>query len=720
MAKKVKQKQLKFKKKRKQSGIYGFIKRFILWFAIFFILAFIACIYYLNHQIQSQFSSSRWSLPAKVYADNLVLKAGLAFSLKDLESELKFLSYRKDKQASTQGSYSQHGYLKNKKYLLISVRAFYLPSGLQQKAQKINVYFSGNKITRIKNAATKQHLKQFILDPALISHYGLKATEDRRLVTYEQIPELLIKAIIATEDQHFYYHFGIDPVGILRALYYNFRAGKTVQGGSTITQQLVKNYFLSSTKSLTRKINEALMAIILEYHYSKQEIITAYINQVFLGQDRQRAIHGFALASEYFFKRRLKQLSLPQIATLVGLVKGASYYNPRKHKQRAYKRRNLVLSLMLNEDYITPKQHQLAVKSALGIRQFVSHSQSKFPAFTQMLKQQLLESFSYQQLQQNGFKIYTSLKPWVQRKVEKQIYLALSKLQKKQGNKVILQTAMVISDVKNASIIAIIGDKYANKSNFNRALYSKRNIGSLVKPAVYLTALKLGYSAQSILSDAPIKVKLADDSFWYPKNFDHKSHAKVTLTQALVNSYNIATVRLGLTLGLSKVLQSLQLLGVREELPIFPSVLLGALSLPPIEVNQMYQTIANKGVYQKISGIKGILNKDNQPIAYEKSIKSLHFSQRSIAKLDKILQQVITQGTAKLLPRYLKNKSRSITYKLAGKTGTTNNNRDSWFVAYNEQYVATVWLGNDQNKSTKYTGATGAMIIWAKVMKGLL
>ncbi|MFK5892837.1 MAG: penicillin-binding protein 1B [Pseudomonadota bacterium] len=711
MSKKNKQKKIKItKKKARSSGKNGYFKKWF-WFVLFvLVIIFIAYIFYLNYQIQSRFSASRWFLPAKVYAANLVLTPGLKLSLKQLEQELKFSSYRKDKKASTQGSYSQHG-----NSLLISVRGFYLASGVYQKSQLVRVSFTAKKISSINQQKNSRRLAKFILDPALISNFGIKTTEDRHLVSQKQVPELLVKAIIATEDQHFYWHPGVDPIGIFRAFYYNFRAGRTVQGGSTVTQQLVKNYFLSSEKSLQRKINEALMALILEYHYSKKEIMTAYINQVYLGQDKQRAIHGFALASEYFFRRSIKQISLPQIATLVGLVKGASYYNPRKHPKRAAKRRNLVLKLMFNEGYISNKQYLRASKATLGIRHFVSHSRSRFPAFTQAVKNELLEHFSISELQQNGLRIFTTLKPWVQRKAQKDLKKAVAVLQRKQGKKPVLQAAMIISETNNSNIVALIGGKKSSNFNFNRAIDIKRTIGSLVKPAIYLTAFKQGYQNHSIIDDSPIKVKLSDKNYWYPRNFSHKSHGKVSLNTALSHSYNIASVRLGLTIGLDKVLQTLRLLGVKQQLPIYPSVLLGALSMSPYAVNQFYQTIANQGIYLDLTSISGVLDKDNKKIKLVLQEKSLRFSKTVIKMLTNSLKQVVQQGTAKSIKKLLPG-----VLNLSAKTGTSNKNRDSWFVAYNDQYVATVWLGNDQNLPIKYTGSTGALQVWANVMKDLL
>jgi penicillin-binding protein 1B len=722
MPQKRKAQKTKAKKKQKESSYFvkkiSILKRWLWLLLLFLLIIFIVYIYYLNHQIQSRFSASRWFLPAKVYATNLILYPGMNFSSSQLEQELKFASYRKDKLASTQGSYSKHG-----NSLLVSVRGFYLASGDYQKSQLIKVFFKQSTVYSIVKQKQSIQLKQLILDPALIAHFGVKSTEDRRVVAQKQLPDLLVKAIIATEDHNFYSHFGIDPIAILRALFVNFRAGKTVQGGSTITQQLVKNYFLSSEKSFKRKINEALMALILEYHYSKQEIITAYINEVYLGQDKQRAIHGFALASEYFFRRNMQQLSLPQIATLVALVKGASYYNPRRHPQRAIKRRNLVLKSMLDEGYISNAKYLQVKKTSLGIRRFISHSRSQFPAFTQAIQKELLQHYSLSELQRNGLSIFTTLKPWVQRKAEKSIQYAVNTLQKKQAKKIELQTAMIISETNNSNIIAIIGDKQANTPYFNRAIDMKRSIGSLVKPAIYLSAFKRGYKQNSFIDDSPIKVKISANNYWYPKNFDHKSHGKVTLSTALSNSLNIASVRLGLTIGLDQVLHTLRLLGVDQELPIYPSVLLGAIAMSPYDINQMYQTIANNGVYQDLTAIQGILDKDNKFVPWVTKERSLRFSKQNIKQLDNILKLVVQQGTAKAINKYLTQMPTQIStkanlvYSLAAKTGTSNKNRDSWFVAYNDQYTATVWLGNDQNKPIKYTGSTGAMFVWSQVMK---
>jgi penicillin-binding protein 1B len=369
---------------------------------------------------------------------------------------------------------------------------------------------------------------------------------------------------------------------------------------------------------------------------------------------------------------------------------------------------------MLNEKVITLKQYNKAHKTPLGIRNFVSHSRSRFPVFSQTIKAELLKHFTSKQLSSHGLQIYTTLKPWIQRKAEKQLQKAISSLQTKQGKSIALQTAMIISEAHSSTIIAMMGDKNPKNTTFNRVTEIRRNIGSLVKPAIYLAAFKQGYTVNSLIDDSPIKVKLANGKYWYPKNFDHKSHGKVKLIRALSQSLNIASVRLGLTYGLDNVLQTLHLLGAKEELPIYPSVLLGAVSMSPYQVNQLYQTLANNGIYRSLTGIKGVLDKHNKTLSIEKAEPSLHFSNKNIAQIDQSLHQVVVSGTAKNIKKYNVKTS-----ALKAKTGTSNKNRDSWFVGYNNDYVATVWLGNDGNKPIKYTGSSGAMLIWAKVMASI-
>ena len=364
--------------------------------------------FYLNSIIKEKFEGRLWDIPAKVYARSLEIYPGSSLSAKQLQKELLLAGYRKDKKPSTQGSFSRNKYV-----IDVVTREFSFPDG-DEISRKLRIKFSSNQVKSIYDLSRRRSISLIRLDPAQIGSIHPKLHEDRLLLTQQQVPNKLKEALLAVEDRGFYDHYGIDPKGIIRAIWTNIKAGATVQGGSTLTQQLVKNYFLTRERTLVRKLNEAIMSLLLEYHYSKDEILTAYINEVYLGQDGRRAVHGFALASEFYFKRPIQQLSTAQIALLAGLVKGPSWYNPRSHEDRALKRRNTVLKVMLDQQLLTEKQYQLALKSSLGVSRRLSHSSSRFPAFLDSVKNQLQQDYDQDDLKKKGLKIFTTFDPKIQ------------------------------------------------------------------------------------------------------------------------------------------------------------------------------------------------------------------------------------------------------------------------------------------------------------------
>ncbi len=678
------------------------------WLLVFFILALVLLslyLLYLNSIVTRQFNATEWSVPSRIYAQSLNLYPGQEITLKQLVRMLRLSSYRHDRQASTQGSFSIHGH-----FVMISVRAFYRPDGRYVKARMLRVYFANNRISKL--LSKNKRLTHAELDPMLIDMIG--DGEGRYLIRYQDIPKKLKQAIIASEDKHFYQHLGVDIVGIARSFLANIKAGRIVQGGSTITQQVVKNYFLYPQKTLWRKFNEILMALILEYHYSKQEILTAYVNQVYLGQDKQLAIHGFALAAESFFRRTLQQLSLAQIATLTGLVKGPNYYHPRRHPKRAMQRRNYVLKRMFDDGYISQKQYQKARNQPLGIRNYQPLKPSRFPAFTQWVRALLVKHLDSLTLKHQGLRIYTSLKPWIQIPLQRSFSKSINRLQTQQD--VRLQGAMVVSERGSARVVAMLGSRKSADIHFNRAINSQRPIGSLVKPAVFLTALTKGYAPSSLIDDSRIQVKLNRNRSWLPENFDKKSHGRVSLLEALSNSYNQATVRLGMKLGLDAVIQTLHFLGIEKKIQPYPAILLGSLSLSPLQVLQMYQTIADNGFYRPLVGIEGILDKHNKVVdtPFTGRHKSFRFSGQKINQLQQMLYQVVAAGTARKLWQWYPGWS-----EVMAKTGTSNDFRDSWFVGINQRHNAVVWLGNDHNLSVGLSGARGAMKVWADAMRSI-
>jgi penicillin-binding protein 1B len=476
---------------------------------------------------------------------------------------------------------------------------------------------------------------------------------------------------------------------------------------------LVKNFYLTNERSITRKLTEAMMAILLEIHYSKQEILEAYLNEVFVGQDGQRAVHGFGLASQYFFSQPLSELKLHQVALLVGLVKGPSYYNPRRNPDRALERRNLVLDLLEQQGVASPEAVAAAKKMPLGVTKTGSLADSSFPDFLDLVKRQLRQDYRDEDLTEEGLRIFTSFDPILQMKSEAAVRESFAKMAGRKGSDE-METAMVVTNPETGEVQALIGSRQAGFAGFNRALDAVRPIGSLVKPAIYLTALERPqqYTLTSWVPDEPFQVKGADGQIWKPQNFDHKAHGNIFLYQGLAHSYNLSSAKLGLDLGVPNVFKTLAKLGVTRDWPAFPSMLLGAGALSPIEVATMYQTIASGGFNTPLRGIRSVLTAEGEPLKRYPFQIQQRFDPGSIYLLQNAMQRVMREGTGKSVYNVLPS-----TLNLAGKSGTTNDSRDSWFAGFSQDLLAVVWMGRDDNGKTPFTGATGALQVWTSFMK---
>lgn len=666
---------------------------------------------YLSKSVRVKFDGKRWAIPAQVYARPLELYVGAEITANAFSEELQRLGYRKVKKITKAAQWT--GY--NNKYL-VRTRSFDFQDAAQP-GQLLSVQFDAAGISALKNISSGKAVDLLRLEPPLIGSIYPAHKEDRILVRLSDLPEHLVNALLAVEDRRFFEHSGINYTSIARALWANVKARRTVQGGSTLTQQLVKNFFLTSERSLWRKFNEALIAWILEARYSKNEILEAYANEIFLGQDGARAIHGFGLAARYYFDRPVQELSLAESALLVGLVKGASYYNPRRHPERAKKRRNLVLDQMLKQDFINEKQNRFARKKALNLSARKRHNSHRYPAFIDLVRRQLRRDYREEDLTSEGLSIFTTLDPAVQSVADKVVRQQLAQLEKQKGlKKSSLQAAVVIASSDDGEVLALTGGRDNRATGFNRALDAVRPVGSLIKPAVYLSALqdKDKYTLVTPLDDTSISVKLRNGKTWTPRNYDRKSHGDPALYQALVKSYNQATVRLGMDVGLNKVLGTLKKLGLNRPINVFPSMLLGASAMSPIEVTQLYQTLAAEGFRSPIRAIRAVRDSQGQelqryPITVKKVVDA------NVAYLMKYaLVDVMRSGTGRSAYRYLADDM-----VVAGKTGTTNDLRDSWFAGFSQDMVAVVWLGNDNNEPVQLTGSSGGLSVWAKIMAAL-
>jgi penicillin-binding protein 1B len=696
------------KRTRRSSGfLAGGLKRWTLWLLLPAIVLFLVYLAYLDHTVRQQFEGKRWSLPARVYADPLELYAGYAIGADRFEAILEQLKYRSDATLSSGGSFHRRG-----NEIALRTRAFQF-SDKSEPARQLRLRFSGNSLRSVEDLETSADLPIMRLEPVQIGSFYPKLREDRILIKLEQAPKQLLQGLFSTEDHDFYEHHGLSAKAILRAVWANVRARGVVQGGSTLTQQLVKNFYLSSERSLWRKFNEALMALLLERHYSKNEILEAYLNEIYLGQDGARAIHGFGLASNYYFSRSLDELELRHIALLVALVRGPSYYDPLTAPARAKKRRDLALDAMAEQGYISRLEADAVKQQALDVVKDPHQSISRYPAFLDLVRRQLQQEYRDEDLTSEGLRIFTTLDIHVQQQLEASIARTLKKLDQR-SNGAELETAALITRRANGGVAALAGARDPQETGFNRVLDSVRQIGSLYKPVVYLTALQrpADFTLVTPLQDRAIRVKSGKNRAWSPKNYDHREHGQVALHTALAHSYNLATVRLGLNVGLAQTVKTLRKLGVNRKVELVPSLLLGTGALTPFEVAQMYQTLAGDGFITPLRAIQSVVSSEGKPLQrYPLSVRQT-LNPASVYLVNTILQEAVREGTGRSVYAYLPQ-----TYNVVGKTGTTNDLRDSWFAGFTGDYVGVVWVGRDDNQSARLTGAQGALHVWAQVMR---
>ena len=505
---------------------------------------------WLDYVITSQLSEIHWSVPAQVYARPLEIRPGLPLSADDLELELARLGYA-ESGAARPGTYRRQEsrfdvYLRKARF-----------ADRSREPVEIRIATDRRSVVSVRNLQGEE-LPEVLMEPLLIGNLRPVRGEDRIIVQPGDVPALLPTALKVIEDRNFESHGGIDLKAILRAARVNLRAGRVEQGGSTLTQQLVKSYFLDESRSFRRKVQEALMAIRLEDRFTKPQLMNAYINEIYLGQDGGRAIHGFGLASRFYFGKPLDELRLPEVALLVGIVRGPSYYNPRTQAGRALARRNFVLARLAEYRIVSASDVSAAEKAPLGVVPRGAHRY--YPAYLEAVRRELRRDYGEDPLRRPGHRVFTSLDPRAQDAAERAIDEELPRLDaRRKSKRNRLESALVVTLPESGEIVAIVGGRRRQLGDFNRALDARRPIGSLVKPIVYLAALETGrYHAASELNDGPVEVRLPDGKNWRPQNFDRQTLGPVSLVRALADSRNLATVQLGLDVGLAPIAKEIQ------------------------------------------------------------------------------------------------------------------------------------------------------------------
>jgi penicillin-binding protein 1B len=692
------------KKKRKKSFLRTLLRRTV----VLAVAAWLLHLLVTGIGVAWKFEERRWDVPAGVYAAPLELYPGLPIDAPGLAGVLDQLGFEAVSAVARPGQYSL---ARNR--LALWTRSFQFWDTLDPSEQ-YRVEFDGRRVRAILDA-DGQRTTLLRMEPMRLGSIFASHHEDRLLVEPEAIPPLLVAALKAVEDRNFDEHIGLDFGAILRAAWVNLRHGEIRQGGSTLTQQLVKSYFLDSRRTFWRKYREAVMAVALELRYDKQELLHAYVNEIYLGQQGVRAIHGFGLAAEFYFGKYLSQLELHETALLVALVKGPSYYGPRRHPERAAKRRNLVLSTMADLGIVDPRAAAEASNRELGVTARSRVGSRYQPAYMDLVRRQLADDYPQDSLATAGLRVFTSLDPAVQALAERQLVAGLERLEQAAAERAGLEAAVIVTRPATGEVLAMAGGRDVDLDGLNRALDARRPVGSLIKPFVYLAALQSGEATlASTVDDAPIDLQLESGQTWSPQNFDRESHGRVSLLQALADSYNQATVRLGLSMGVDALVTTLTAFGLEPEPPAYPSLLLGALELSPFDVASLYNTLASDGFRTPLTAVRSVVDTGGQPLTrYALQVEQVA-DPNAVQQLNQGLVQVMRRGTGRSSRTYL---PRDLV--VAGKTGTSDGYRDSWFAGFSGDHLAVVWVGRDDNRPTGLTGAAGALSIWAPLLAGM-
>ncbi|MEK7210164.1 MAG: PBP1A family penicillin-binding protein [Candidatus Binatota bacterium] len=673
----------------------------------------------LDEVVAAKFEGRKWQFPSKIYSDTYLLYAGMNVRSDELWEKFRRLGYRESR--NPPGAKGEFRLLKREGLLEIYLHDFVYP--LESfKGSPVRISLQGTTITKMENLDNGEELFSLELEPELVTGLYDRIWEERRLVNLSEVPPLLVRAILAIEDERFYSHRGIDPVAILRASWANLRSGGIVQGGSTLTQQLMKNFFLGDERTLQRKVKEVLMALVAERKYSKEEILENYLNEIYLGQKGAQGIFGVWEAAQFYFSKELPELTMGETALLAGLIKAPNRYSPYRSTEAASKRRNVVLAKMLEEKLITRSQYEAAVREVMQRRELVKVANDA-PFYVDFLKRELAEIYSHEVLTAEGLRIFTSLDLQLQRMAEKALVDGLKRLEesypflRKRGEEDHLEGAIVVIQPQTGEIKAMVGGRDYQKSQYNRVFQARRQPGSTFKPFTYLAALMYGseegskkFTPATLVDDSPFTWSYEGQE-WTPRNYKEEYFGAVTFRTALEKSLNSATVRIAKDVGINKIRDVAHRLGIESSLPALPSMVLGAVEVSPLELGRAFSTLANTGVRTRPLAVKQVMDQ----------------RERVLEKRDIHVEKVITPQLAFMINHLMKGvmdrgtgysaRAQGFGRPAAGKTGTTNDLKDAWFVGYTPELLAVVWVGFDNQSKLGLSGAQAALPIWTEFMK---
>ena len=671
----------------------------------------------LEDTVTEKFEKPFSSFPSKIYSDSYLLYVGINVRLDDLAEKLRRLGYF---ESATPPKRKGEYHIARPSAVEIFLHDFDFPTEHRQGVP-VRISLQGSMVGRIENLATGKDLFDLELEPELVTGLYERIWQERKLVKLGDVPPLLVKAILAVEDERFYSHNGIDPIGIMRAMWVNLRSMSFQQGGSTLTQQLMKNFFLTDERTFSRKVPEAIMALIAERKYSKQTILQNYLNEIYLGQKGSQGIFGVSEAAQFYFAKPLSDLTVAESALLAGLIRAPNRLSPYRSAEFATKRRDVVLAKLVDDRIITRKQYDAAVREKLPDRALVKVTNDA-PFYVDYLRRELDENYSNAVLTKEGLRIFSSLDLQLQRKAERALVEGLKKLEashpalRRKGDNDSLEGAIIVIRPQTGEIKAMVGGRNYQKSQFNRVFQAKRQPGSIFKPFVFLAALMYGgqsgvrYTPETVVNDSQFTWNY-DGKEWQPNNYNNEYFGAVTFRRALESSLNSATSRVAQDVGIRRVRDVAKRVGIQSALPAVPSLALGAAEVTPLEVAVAFSTIANGGVRTRPLAVKLVLDQNTQPLEKRDVRVEQVINPQLAHMMNYILKGVLDRGTATAARRM------GFTRPAAGKTGTTNDYKDAWFVGYTPDLLAVVWVGFDGQSKLNLSGAEAALPIWTEFMK---
>ncbi len=678
------------------------------------VAVFLIRYYYIFNGLIEEKLGDRYSVSeTEIYAAPVVVFPGKRITQQDLIARVRRLGYveRSPAGPSEVPNYEVGG----KNQLLI-----YNDASLPADGNRlVEISWNGGTIRAVLDSSRRVELDSFSLKPELLSNVINKNRAKRRYVPYRDIPRILTDAILASEDRRFFSHRGVDPFRIISALIVDIRRGETVQGASTLTQQFVKNYFLTPEKTWRRKISDAYMSILLENRFSKEEIFELYCNEVYLGQRGSFGIVGVGEAAEAFFDKSVKDLTVGEAAMIAGIITAPNRLTPLRYPERAKARRDLVLDLMADYGMITAKERDLTKSSPLGVKPTSIMNYSDAPYFVDYVQDILVEKFGDLALAHAKYRVYTTIETDLQQAAFEVLKQGVADLDAhfSKGKRGIppgtVQASLIAVEPKTGRVLAMIGGRNYGQSQFNRITQAKRQPGSIFKPFVYAAALETAYYSSTPLTTASTVVDeptqfTFENLVYEPRNFKDEYFGQVTMRQAITKSLNVSTIKFAEKVGYQKVADLAHRLGLNALIKPYPAMAIGAFEVTPLEMVRAYTAFANGGLLTDLTPISEVQDTKRNSVFVAQPKSEQVLSPQVAFMITSLLQSVLNNGTGAAA------RSRGFTLTAAGKTGTS---RDGWFAGYTPDLLCIVWVGFDDNSELNLSGSQSALPIWADFMK---